>query len=179
MASETWSAILSGWPSVTDSEVNKKRSLKLKTPSLDGIQRIRRVAIGSGIGTSMSRNELHSPEVDLQPINSAWLHAQNKPDIAPIYGNSGGRLGAKTYSVWRAISLQLRIRGSKPWTARLNLGNKAAHETTSRGKGASKSEGYTVKWQKRSPPSYAHAIVAHGQECSSGYRQKQDDGANP
>src|ERR1035437_4065708 len=28
MASETWSAILSGCPSVTDSEVNKKRSLK-------------------------------------------------------------------------------------------------------------------------------------------------------
>src|SRR5580658_3744027 len=30
MASETWSAILSGWPSVTDSEVNKKRSLNLE-----------------------------------------------------------------------------------------------------------------------------------------------------
>src|SRR5581483_168710 len=27
MASEIWSAILSGWPSVTDSEVNKKRFL--------------------------------------------------------------------------------------------------------------------------------------------------------
>src|SRR5208283_3388329 len=30
MASETWSAILSGWPSVTDSEVNRKRSLNLE-----------------------------------------------------------------------------------------------------------------------------------------------------
>jgi len=34
MASEIWSAILSGWPSVTDSEVNKKRSWELKLPLL-------------------------------------------------------------------------------------------------------------------------------------------------
>src|SRR5438270_11291559 len=34
MASEIWSAILSGWPSVTDSEVNKKfRKASLKTIS--------------------------------------------------------------------------------------------------------------------------------------------------
>src|ERR1035438_5749178 len=38
MASETWSAILSGWPSVTDSEVNKKRSLNVKLLPLQGIQ---------------------------------------------------------------------------------------------------------------------------------------------
>src|SRR6266567_8632256 len=36
MASETWSAILSGWASVTDSEVNKKRSLKIRIPPLKG-----------------------------------------------------------------------------------------------------------------------------------------------
>ncbi len=35
MASEIWSAILSGWPSVTDSEVNRKRFFdgKLVSPS--------------------------------------------------------------------------------------------------------------------------------------------------
>src|ERR1039457_4292883 len=38
MASETWSAILSGWPSVTLSEVNKKRSLNLTLLPLQGIQ---------------------------------------------------------------------------------------------------------------------------------------------
>jgi hypothetical protein len=38
MASETWSAILSGWPSVTDSEVNKKRSLNFKLLPIEGIQ---------------------------------------------------------------------------------------------------------------------------------------------
>src|SRR5271157_5210753 len=38
MASETWSAILSGWPSVTDSEVNRKRSLNLTLLPLQGIQ---------------------------------------------------------------------------------------------------------------------------------------------
>src|SRR5690348_13315256 len=34
MASEIWSAILSGWPSVTDSLVNKKRSRVAKANSL-------------------------------------------------------------------------------------------------------------------------------------------------
>src|ERR1700735_3633716 len=36
-ASETWSAILSGWPSVTDSEVNKKRSLNFRLLPIQGI----------------------------------------------------------------------------------------------------------------------------------------------
>src|SRR5271165_5827498 len=36
MASETWSAILSGWPSVTDSEVNRKRSLKFELLPIEG-----------------------------------------------------------------------------------------------------------------------------------------------
>src|ERR1700680_4856747 len=39
IASETWSAILSGWPSVTDSEVNKKRSLKLELLPIEGTER--------------------------------------------------------------------------------------------------------------------------------------------
>src|SRR5271166_3730732 len=38
MASDTWSAILSGWPSVTDSEVKRKRSLNEKLLPLQGIQ---------------------------------------------------------------------------------------------------------------------------------------------
>src|SRR5580698_4875016 len=38
MASETWSAILSGCPSVTDSEVNKKRSLNFRLLPTEGFQ---------------------------------------------------------------------------------------------------------------------------------------------
>ncbi len=37
MASEIWSAILSGWPSVTDSEVNKNRSLNFLFLPIEGI----------------------------------------------------------------------------------------------------------------------------------------------
>src|SRR6185312_15318830 len=38
MASETWSAILSGWPSVTDSEVNRNLSEADKGDSLEEVR---------------------------------------------------------------------------------------------------------------------------------------------
>src|SRR3954462_8836575 len=37
IASDTWSAILSGWPSVTDSEVNRKRSLNFAFLPIQGL----------------------------------------------------------------------------------------------------------------------------------------------
>src|ERR1700722_16941325 len=39
MASETWSAILSGWPSVTDSEVKRKRSLNVRLLPIEGTKK--------------------------------------------------------------------------------------------------------------------------------------------
>src|SRR5579864_6338190 len=47
MASEIWSAILSGWPSVTDSEVNNKRFL-------DGNACLLKIALGMGQGKSLN-----------------------------------------------------------------------------------------------------------------------------
>src|SRR4051794_4939100 len=41
MASDTWSAILSGWPSVTDSEVNRERSLNFRLLPIEGISNLR------------------------------------------------------------------------------------------------------------------------------------------
>src|SRR5271169_1705704 len=48
MASDIWSAILSGWPSVTDSEVNKKRSWELKGRLLLMISRSYAARAGMG-----------------------------------------------------------------------------------------------------------------------------------
>src|ERR1700689_703083 len=66
MASETWSAILSGWPSVTDSEVNKKRSLNFAFLPIEGIQ-------VSGIGLP---RWLQGPRRNMKVPH---LHREDKP----------------------------------------------------------------------------------------------------
>src|ERR1017187_3297413 len=83
MASETWSAILSGWPSVTDSEVNKKRSLNLTLLPLQGIQfgqpgtRTGRCWI-TGAGAKFLPHRTHSRTAHASTVRlapwDAWFH---------------------------------------------------------------------------------------------------------
>src|ERR1700721_4646481 len=78
MASEIWSAILSGWPSVTDSEVNRKRSLKCH------FLPVRVVRGNQGLPDCLYR--LPSPEAAISPPARVTKRAQyaclyvNRPD---------------------------------------------------------------------------------------------------
>ena len=116
MASETWSAILSGWPSVTDSEVNKKRSLNFKTPSHFGIELDGCCWVGEpGCGARQSREIPHHSESIIRPFDSPCPHALGSSLTAhPCYGNCRGSPGAKTCSVWQAMGLQRRIGAVEP-----------------------------------------------------------------
>jgi hypothetical protein len=93
MASETWSAILSGWPSVTDSEVNKKRSLNLTLLPLQGIQFGQTAArtgsrwITGAESWILSPHRTHSRTVTASTVRLA-------PWDALFYGNCRGRAGA-------------------------------------------------------------------------------------
>src|ERR1035441_5633273 len=94
MASETWSAILSGWPSVTDAEVNRKRSLNVKLSShcrefnLGGLERgpVHAGSPARGAGVAQP-HRTHSRTGDASTVRlapwDAWFH-----------GNCRERLGA-------------------------------------------------------------------------------------
>src|SRR5215469_14761003 len=73
IASEIWSAILSGWPSVTDSEVNRKRFLDGKVVSLLKVHE----ASGSKSSTAWPfwLEKSLGPEFGGDPGGSAALHA--------------------------------------------------------------------------------------------------------
>src|SRR6202041_2558728 len=92
MASETWSAILSGCPSVTDSEVNKKRSLNFRLLPIEGIQFggvVRSTAILLlGIFSTAAAELAQSGRVAF--IACAPARVWPEPDCASIYRNSGG-----------------------------------------------------------------------------------------
>src|SRR6516162_6524374 len=68
MASEIWSAILSGWPSVTDSDVNKKLSLGAKGPS-------------SWMKSTASNTSLEHFNLNLCPVHKQCF-------AAPLKGNA-------------------------------------------------------------------------------------------
>src|SRR4029077_1105469 len=69
-ASEIWSAILSGWPSVTDSEVNKIRFFAAKCVSPCGVYQVfSRTKTGFGLWLRAGLNELHAL-ASREPIDS-------------------------------------------------------------------------------------------------------------
>src|ERR1035437_1125890 len=97
MASEIWSAILSGWPSVTLSEVNKNRSLNLTLLPLQGIQfgqsgtRTGSCWVTGAESWILSPHRTHSRTATASTVRHA-------PWDASFHGNCRERMGAKACS---------------------------------------------------------------------------------
>src|ERR1035437_921433 len=97
MASEIWSAILSGWPSVTLSEVNKNRSLNLTLLPLQGIQfgqpgaRTGSCWVTGAESWILSPHRTHSRTATASTVRHA-------PWDALFHGNCRERMGTKACS---------------------------------------------------------------------------------
>src|SRR5882762_4805775 len=87
MASEIWSAILSGWPSVTDSEVNRKRSLKAQF-----LPEVLYLGVGAG-GIPGRSNSL--AQITRRHRGSHSAREGVAPNTASLYGNCPIADGAK------------------------------------------------------------------------------------
>src|SRR5579863_5902178 len=105
IASDTWSAILSGWPSVTDSEVNKKRSLNFGLLPIEGIHRIGLPQWLDGPDCACEKKqETRSPTIRRVP--ASMRHActgRRRPVGVPVHFNGGRGRAAKSYSEWREL----------------------------------------------------------------------------
>jgi len=104
---------LSGWPSVTDSEVNRKRSLKFKLLPIEGTSII---GLPRGFFSLDKRREKAEPDWPLARIDGTRLCEQTLACGALIHGNCR-RLGwAKANSEWGMAGAQ----GRRAWIERVD-----------------------------------------------------------
>src|ERR1700674_2172874 len=106
MASEIWSATLSGWPSVTDSEVNRCASVSLIITPLT-----QRALAG---GPAVVQNLPDSPRAGMDwEEGTPVLAATNPTKTSPSWVGCGGTFQART-SPWkpsRGIDIDLGVKG--------------------------------------------------------------------